>query len=295
MPWKETCPVEQRLQIVIEHRSGTVSMAELCRVFGIAGARPKQVRTSVDRWARGRIPGTMLIQDGTNETAFDAAAHLGWEAATCGAKAQVGAARRTARVPATPVEAPSGARDLAHAAARMEPSQPPQLPRALDGIRRSLQSRWLPGDPLLCPRKSRPPDRGSGRCRAALARVAGTRGANRAPSQPADGSDREGVRGPLPPACPAVAGRGRAGGRIRAGQLRRARAATGRARRSGRAGRVQLRTPDGHGTAAGCPGANLVASCRLAPRPGRLQGSCVDDRAPSFAFGQEAQPLRETD
>jgi len=36
MPWKETCPMEQRMQFVIEHRSGTISMAALCRVFGIS-------------------------------------------------------------------------------------------------------------------------------------------------------------------------------------------------------------------------------------------------------------------
>jgi putative transposase len=36
MPWKATCPMQQRLQFVIEHRSGTISMAALCRVFGIS-------------------------------------------------------------------------------------------------------------------------------------------------------------------------------------------------------------------------------------------------------------------
>jgi len=89
---------------------------------------------------------------------------------------------------------------------------------------------WLPADPLLCARKSPPPDRGGFRCRAALARFAGTCGADCARSQPNDGSDRKGIRGPLPPACPALAGRGRSGGRIRAGQLRRARASARRAR-----------------------------------------------------------------
>lgn len=36
MPWKETCPMEQRLQFVIEHRSGTLSIAALCRLYGIS-------------------------------------------------------------------------------------------------------------------------------------------------------------------------------------------------------------------------------------------------------------------
>jgi len=36
MPWKETCPMDQRLQFIIEHRSGTTSMAALCRLFGIS-------------------------------------------------------------------------------------------------------------------------------------------------------------------------------------------------------------------------------------------------------------------
>ena len=25
MPWKETCPMDQRMQLVIEHRSGTLT------------------------------------------------------------------------------------------------------------------------------------------------------------------------------------------------------------------------------------------------------------------------------
>ena len=36
MPWKETCPMEQRMEFVIQHRSGTLSMAALCRLFGIS-------------------------------------------------------------------------------------------------------------------------------------------------------------------------------------------------------------------------------------------------------------------
>src|SRR6267143_991465 len=223
-------------------------------------------RRSTDRWAQERNPGTMPIQDGTNQTAFVAATHLGWEAARRRPQAQVRAARRIARVPATPVEAPSCPRDLAHAAARVEPSQPPQLPPALGGIRRSLQSRWLPADPLLRARKSPPPDRGGGRCGASLARSAGTRGADRAPSQPADGSDREGIRGPLPPTCPAFTGRSRAGGRIRAGQLRRARASARGARLGASTGRVQLRRATRDRTTAGCAGAKLAIAGRLAAR-----------------------------
>src|SRR5258708_999593 len=36
MPWKETCPTDQRLDFVVAHRSGTISMAALCRMFGIS-------------------------------------------------------------------------------------------------------------------------------------------------------------------------------------------------------------------------------------------------------------------
>ena len=36
MPWKETCPMDQRMQFVIEHRSGTLSVSELCRLYGIS-------------------------------------------------------------------------------------------------------------------------------------------------------------------------------------------------------------------------------------------------------------------
>ena len=36
MPWKETCRMDQRLQFVLERRSGTMSMAALCRAFGIS-------------------------------------------------------------------------------------------------------------------------------------------------------------------------------------------------------------------------------------------------------------------
>ena len=31
MPWKETCPMDQRMEFVIQHRSGTISMAALFR------------------------------------------------------------------------------------------------------------------------------------------------------------------------------------------------------------------------------------------------------------------------
>jgi transposase len=36
MPWKETCPMDQRMEFVIQHRSGAISMAALCRLFGIS-------------------------------------------------------------------------------------------------------------------------------------------------------------------------------------------------------------------------------------------------------------------
>jgi transposase InsO family protein len=36
MPWKETCPMDQRMQFVIEYRSGTLSIAELCLLYGIS-------------------------------------------------------------------------------------------------------------------------------------------------------------------------------------------------------------------------------------------------------------------
>jgi len=36
VPWKETCPMKQRRDFVLERRSGTMSMAALCRAFGIS-------------------------------------------------------------------------------------------------------------------------------------------------------------------------------------------------------------------------------------------------------------------
>src|ERR1700737_225917 len=36
MPWKATCPMEQRMEFVIQHRSGSISIAALCRLFGIS-------------------------------------------------------------------------------------------------------------------------------------------------------------------------------------------------------------------------------------------------------------------
>jgi len=36
VPWKETCPVEQRFQFVMECKKGEESMASLCRTFGIS-------------------------------------------------------------------------------------------------------------------------------------------------------------------------------------------------------------------------------------------------------------------
>ena len=35
MPWKETCPMDERVRFIGEYLQGEVSMAELCRQFGI--------------------------------------------------------------------------------------------------------------------------------------------------------------------------------------------------------------------------------------------------------------------
>src|SRR3954468_24408515 len=37
MPWKEQCAVDQREAFVLEHLKGHVTMAELCRDFGVSG------------------------------------------------------------------------------------------------------------------------------------------------------------------------------------------------------------------------------------------------------------------
>jgi len=36
VPWKETCPMKQRMDFVLERRSGPMSMAALCRAFGVS-------------------------------------------------------------------------------------------------------------------------------------------------------------------------------------------------------------------------------------------------------------------
>ena len=36
MRWKETCPMEERMVFVIEHGEGALSMAELCRCYGVS-------------------------------------------------------------------------------------------------------------------------------------------------------------------------------------------------------------------------------------------------------------------
>src|SRR5690242_4790459 len=36
MPWKETCRMDQRMEFVLRFRSGSISMAALCRVFGVS-------------------------------------------------------------------------------------------------------------------------------------------------------------------------------------------------------------------------------------------------------------------
>ena len=36
MPWQETCPMDERLRFVREHRRQAVSMSELCRAYGIS-------------------------------------------------------------------------------------------------------------------------------------------------------------------------------------------------------------------------------------------------------------------
>ena len=40
MPWKETCPLEQRVQFLSEWKKGEASMAALCRAFGISRPPP---------------------------------------------------------------------------------------------------------------------------------------------------------------------------------------------------------------------------------------------------------------
>ncbi len=36
MPWMETAPVEQRERFIADHRSGHLTMTELCRRYGIS-------------------------------------------------------------------------------------------------------------------------------------------------------------------------------------------------------------------------------------------------------------------
>jgi transposase InsO family protein len=45
MPWKATCPMDERLLFVLEKRSGAMSMAALCRAFGIT-------RQTGHKWVR---------------------------------------------------------------------------------------------------------------------------------------------------------------------------------------------------------------------------------------------------
>src|SRR5215210_1995153 len=36
MPWRETCVMDERMAFVVAVRAGTVSMAEVCRRFGVS-------------------------------------------------------------------------------------------------------------------------------------------------------------------------------------------------------------------------------------------------------------------
>jgi len=36
MPWKETCVMEQRVEFILAWKKGELSMAALCRSFGIS-------------------------------------------------------------------------------------------------------------------------------------------------------------------------------------------------------------------------------------------------------------------
>ena len=36
MPWKETCPVNEKMKFVVAYQEGNESMAALCRHFGIS-------------------------------------------------------------------------------------------------------------------------------------------------------------------------------------------------------------------------------------------------------------------
>ncbi len=63
MPWKETDAMDQRMRFIIDHRSGTMSMTALCRVYGIARstaykwlARFEERRRFADLADRSRRP-----------------------------------------------------------------------------------------------------------------------------------------------------------------------------------------------------------------------------------------------
>ena len=43
MPWKETCAMEERMKFVCEYLSGEVSMASLCRSYGVSRRTGVQV------------------------------------------------------------------------------------------------------------------------------------------------------------------------------------------------------------------------------------------------------------
>jgi putative transposase len=54
MPWKEICPVEQRLDFLLRYRSGTLSVAQRCRLFGIS-------RQTGHKWINRFSPGASSV------------------------------------------------------------------------------------------------------------------------------------------------------------------------------------------------------------------------------------------
>jgi len=132
----------------------------------------------------------------------------------CGPGVASGAARAESRsrsgpayrtCPATPIEAPSGARDLAHAAARVNLRSRRSFRELSAAFAEACNRAGLPADPLLCARKSPPPEiveasdaeRLSRGLQGLAVRIA--RGLNRMMVGP------ERYSRTLPPACPALA------------------------------------------------------------------------------------------
>ena len=43
MPWKETCPMDQRIQFIADYLAGTYTKKDLCMLYGIS-------RPTGDKW-----------------------------------------------------------------------------------------------------------------------------------------------------------------------------------------------------------------------------------------------------